>query len=116
MLSQTAVSRALKGLTGAVTSRQFCLLIKKADVLQFLVICDAGFHIFHNSISFLLQRIEGGEQKGRAWIKKSFILPFFGQSGLVYFILTVGKDKIACLRTHVNIISRKDFVCSSLHD
>lgn len=54
MLSQVVANRALKGLAGAVTRRLFCRLIKQVDVLHVLVICDAGFPIFHDSINFLL--------------------------------------------------------------
>lgn len=83
MLSQVAADRALPG---AGTRRQFWCLIKQVDVLCVLVICDVGFLIFHDSINFLLQRMGGGEQEGKAWIKSSFILPFFGQSGLRFFL------------------------------
>lgn len=55
-------------------------------------------------------------RREEAGIKSSFILLFYGQSCLVYFFLTIGKDKIACFETCVNIINRKGFVCSTLHD
>lgn len=50
------------------------------------------------------------ENRSEDLVYKTSIIPFFGQCGLVYFILTASKDKIAYLRTCVNIISRRGFV------
>lgn len=93
----------------------------KVDVLHVRVICDAGFPIFRDSSSFFVVENRGwrtGEKSLDIKLFYSSLLctVWFGFWSLVYFILTVGKDKIACFGTCVNIISRKCFVCSSLHD
>lgn len=65
MLSQAAVNRSLKGRAGAVTRRQFCLLIKEVDALHFLVICDAEFAVFLDSIRFFFCCRELGVENRR---------------------------------------------------
>lgn len=53
-----------------MTRRQFCLLLKKADELHFLVICDAGFPIFQDSLNFFVVENKGWRIEGKGLEKK----------------------------------------------